>query len=121
MLCSAVRVSSVYSGHLIFFGGGVPQNLQFSLPQTAAKLCAVGFFYRPGRLDSELQIYHGNFLLAGKEHRKLFVTKQSKGCKFMSTSENAPKHVLRPGCARIRWGSFALAQNPLDIGDEGYF
>ena len=44
MLCSAVRVSSVYSGHLIFFGGGFPQNLQFSLPQTAAKLCAVGFF-----------------------------------------------------------------------------
>jgi len=33
----------------------------------------------------------------------------------MSTSENAPKHVLRPGSARIRWGSFAL------IGDEGYF
>jgi len=43
MLCSAVRVSSVYSGHLIFLWG-VPQNLQFSLPQTAAKLCAVGFF-----------------------------------------------------------------------------
>ena len=103
--CVPPFVFPVYTpGILFFFLGGVPQNLLFSLPQTAAKLCAVGVFYRPGRLDSELQIYHGNFLLAGNEHRKLFVTKQSKGCKFMSTSENAPKHVLRPGCARIRWG-----------------
>jgi len=104
MLCSAVRVSSVYSGHLIFFFGGGSPKLTILPPPNGCQIVCCRVFYRPGRLDSELQIYHGNFLLAGNEHRKLFVTKQSKGCKFMSTSENAPKHVLRPGCARIRWG-----------------
>jgi len=36
--------------------------------------CALNFLVR----DNEVQIYHGNFLLVDKKHRKLFVIKQSK-------------------------------------------
>jgi len=56
----------------IFFWGGSPQM--------TAKLCALNIFFQPG---NELEIYHGNILLTDNEHRKLFVIKQSKGCRFM--------------------------------------
>ena len=72
--------SSVYSSRLI--GGGIyppPEKNIISL-QTAAKLCALDLFFDR---DSELQIYHGNFLLMHNRHRKLFVIKQPKGSKFM--------------------------------------
>jgi len=55
--------------------------LQLTIPpQMAAKLCALNLFF--GR-DNELQIYDRNCLLMDKKHRKLFVIKHSKGCKFM--------------------------------------
>jgi len=72
---------SVYSKRLFFWGGGdFPPPSNYNFPQMAVKLCALNLFF--GR-DNELQIYHGNFLLMDTKHRKLFVIKQSKGCKFM--------------------------------------
>ena len=41
--------------------------------------------------DSELQIYHGYFLLTDNKHWKLFVIKQSNGCKFMPKRTKIPK------------------------------
>jgi len=71
--------ASVYSN--IFFGeGNFPENLQSPSKKTAAKLCALNLFSAG---TNELQIYHGNFLLMDNKHRKLFVGKQSIGCKFM--------------------------------------
>jgi len=65
-----------------FFGGNeIPlhqKNLKF--PPTAAKLCALILFF--GR-DNELRTYRGNFDLMHSKHWKLFVAKQSQGCKFM--------------------------------------
>jgi len=60
----------------IFFLGGGQTNL---VPQTAGKLCAVNLFFCQ---DDELPIYHGNFLVMGNKHRKLFVVKQSKCSKI---------------------------------------
>ena len=55
-------------------------------------LC-IFFFSR----DNELQTHHGNFLLMDNKHRKLFVIKQSKGCKFV------PKmHQNRPTFGGLR-------------------
>jgi len=66
---------SVYSRH--FFGGGeIPppkENLQFP-PNGCQIVCSECFFGR----DSELQIYHGNFLLMDNKQRKLFVTKNNR-------------------------------------------
>ena len=61
-----------------FFGGG--ESPRLTIPPNGCQLCALSLFF--GR-DTELQIYHRNFLLIGNKHRKLFVIKQSKGCKFM--------------------------------------
>jgi len=84
--------------------GGIPPPKTLTIPlQTAAKLCALNLFF--GR-DNELQIYHGNFLLMDNKHRKLFVIKQSKGCKFI------PKMYLK-SCARTRWGSLYAPTDPL--------
>ena len=75
------HISSVYSRHLCWGGGGgnfipAPQKT-YNSPQTAAKLSALNLFFR-------LETFK-NFLLVENKHRKLFVRKQSKGCKFMST------------------------------------
>jgi len=81
-----------------FLGWGnfpTQKNLQFP-PQTAAKFCALSLFFSR---DNELQTYHGNFLLMDNKHRKLFVTEQSKGRKFM------------PKCTEIRL-AYALPQTP---------
>ena len=72
--------SSVYSSRLIGAGIPPPQKKIIISFKTAAKLCALDLFFDQ---DSELQIYHGNFLLMHNKHRKLFVIKQPKGCKFM--------------------------------------
>jgi len=45
-------------------------------------MCTLDLFF--GR-DSELEIYHENFLLVDNKHGKLFVIKQTKKCKFMHT------------------------------------
>jgi len=70
---ACLYTARVYSWHL-FLGGQT--NL---VPQTAGKLCAVNFFFCQ---DDELPIYHGNFLVMGNRHRKLFVVKQSKCSKI---------------------------------------
>ena len=58
------------------------ENLQ--LPQTAAKLCAVYSFLRPAQPITKIS-RKLNFLLMDNKLMKLFVIKQSKGCKFMPT------------------------------------
>ena len=60
----------------------------------AAKLCALNLFF--GR-DNELQIYHGNLLLMDNKQRKLFVIKQSKGCKVMPKMHSNMSGGLREG------------------------
>ena len=84
----------------IFLGGEDSLNLQ--LPPTAAKLCALNLFFRP---DNELQICHGNFLLMDNKRRKLFVIRQSKGCKFL------PK-MRQNTLAHTRQGAYALPRSP---------
>jgi len=60
--------------------------------------------------DNELQIYHGIFLLMDNKHRKLFVTKQSKGCKIMPRMhKNTLGGLGPPGPAG---GAHALSQTP---------
>ena len=74
---------TVYSRH-IFTGGGNPPKKTLTIPpstQTDGKLCALNLFFSR---NNELPIYHGNFLLTDNKHRKLFVIKQSKGCKLMT-------------------------------------
>jgi len=51
-----------------------------SLPQTAAKLCALNLFFVQ---ESELQTYHGNILLMDNKLRKFCVIMLSKGCNIM--------------------------------------
>jgi len=48
------------------------KTYNLSPTQTVAKLCALNRFFSA----TELQIYHGNFLLMDNKHRKLFVVKQ---------------------------------------------
>ena len=86
--------------HASFLGGMNPPKKAYNPPQTAAKLCVLIFFRR----DSELQIHHGKFLLIDNKQRKLFVIKQSKGCRFMSKI-----HQNTPGPAG---GAYALLQTP---------
>jgi len=57
-----------YSTHLF---GEIPPKLTIP-PKAAAKLCA---------LNPELKTYHGNLLLRDIKRIKLFVIKQSEGCK----------------------------------------
>ena len=86
----------------IFLGNPPQKNLQSH--QTAAKLCAQNLFCQ----DNELQIYHGNFLLMYNKHRKLFVIKQSKGCRFMpKMHQNTSGDQVPPGPAG---GAYALPQ-----------
>ena len=65
---------------VFFWGGNPPKKETYNSPQTAAKLCALNLFFGQ---DNELQIYRGNFLLMNNKHGKLFVIKQSQGCKLM--------------------------------------
>ena len=76
----------------IFFGGREfsPSQKKLTIPQKAAKFCALNLFF--GR-DNELQIYHGNCLLMDNQHRKLFVTKQSKRASLCLIAQN---YVWRP-------------------------
>ena len=65
--------------HCLFqasFLGGILQT--YNSPSKDCQIvCSKSFF----GWDNELQIYRGNFLLMDSKYRKLFVTKQSKGCK----------------------------------------
>jgi len=57
--------------------GGIPSPEFYNLPNGCQILYSIFF----GRVN-ELHIYHRNFLLMDTEHKKLFVIKQSKWCKF---------------------------------------
>jgi len=75
-------------GIFSFGGGGIsPKKLTIPLPKRLPN-CVLRF----GR-DSELQIYHGNFLLMDNKHRKLFVVKQLKGANLCL---DGPKYVWQP-------------------------
>ena len=68
-----------YSRHL-FGGGGIPPHEKVRIPPArAAKLRALNLFWP----SNELQIYHRDILSVDNKHRKLFVIKQSRGCKLM--------------------------------------
>ena len=97
-------MGSVYSKRLFWGGGDFPPPSNYNFPQMAGKLCALNLFF--GR-DNELQIYHGNFLLMDNKHRKLFVIKQSKVCKFM------PKVHQNTLGGRARWGSLCAPPDSL--------
>ena len=69
--------------------------------------------------DNELQIHHGNFLLTDYKHRKSFVIKQSKGCKFMPKMHHnafggrdlpgpAGELMCSPQIPRPQWGYLLL-------------
>jgi len=74
--CTPVFIPGIF-----FLGGGKsPPKKLTNPPQTAAKMCALNIFFRPGQRITTIS---QNFLLMDNKHRKLFVTKQSKGCKFM--------------------------------------
>jgi len=64
------------------FGWGSPPKKTWQFLPTAAKLCALNLFFDRG---NEFQIYHKNILLINSIHtwKLLFVSKQSKWCKFM--------------------------------------
>jgi len=63
----------------LFKGVPLPPKKLTILPKTVGKLCVLDLFW-PGQ---RIKIYQGNFLLTDNKHRKLFVTKESKWCKFM--------------------------------------
>ena len=78
------RRRTVFIPGIFFFGGGrripPPKKKTYSPPPNSCRIvCSKSFFDG----DSELKIYPGNFLLMDNKHRKLYVIKQSKGCKFM--------------------------------------
>jgi len=78
---AAATAAIVYSKHLFWWEGySPPKNIPFHPPTGCQIVCCKSFCSR----GSESQIYHGNFLLMDSKHRKLFVIKQSKGCRFMS-------------------------------------
>jgi len=101
-------LSSVYSRQFFFGGGGdspPPKNYTIYFPIGCQIVCCKFFFGR----GIELQTYHGNVLMDNK-HRKLFVNKQSKGCKF---TPKCTKYVWRPGSDRTRWGSLCALPDSL--------
>ena len=71
---SDVYALPVFIPGILGWGGGSPSLKR--LPNCVLQI----FFFGQ---DDDLQIYHGNFLLMGNKHGKLFVIKLSKGCKFM--------------------------------------
>ena len=83
---------------IFFFGGGGIFPPKLTIPQMAAKFCAWYFF----RLE---QTYHGNFLM-DSIHRKLFISKQSKG---VNLRLKCIKMRLASGSARTCWGSLCAA------------
>ena len=71
-------LASVYSSHL---GRFLPPQKLKSPQRLPNSVLWISF----GR-GNELQIHHENFLLMNRKHRKLFVDKKSKRCKFMPKS-----------------------------------
>ena len=86
------RLGSVYSGH-IFGGGGETYNS----PPNGCQIVSSKSFFRPGQWITNIL----RKLVTDNKHRKLFVIKRSKGCKFMPKIQ---QKEWRPGSARTRWG-----------------
>ena len=63
---------------------GIPPPQKNTIPPSGCQIvCSKSLSFG---LGNELQIDHGNILLMDKKHRKLFLTKQSEGCKFVPKS-----------------------------------
>jgi len=93
-----------------FLGGGEnpPPSKKLTIPpQTAAKLCALNIFFRLGQRITNIS---QNFLLMENKHRKLFVTKQSKGCKFMPKMHQNTFGSRAP--PEPAGGAYALPRSP---------
>ena len=61
--------------------GESPPPKKLTVPSNGCQVVCSKIFFC---WRSELQIDHVEVLLVDNKHRKLFVVKQSKGCKFMS-------------------------------------
>jgi len=73
---------SVFIPGIFEMGGGeFPTKKTYNPPNSCQVVCSI-FFGRENELQI-YQIYDRNFLLMDNKHRKLFVVKHSKGCKFM--------------------------------------
>jgi len=92
-----------------------PPKKNLQSPQTAAQIVSSMNLF--SSRDNDLQIYHGNFLLMDNKHRKLFVIKQSKGCKSVPKMH---QNFRRSCSARTRWGSLCARFDPL-VTMGGYF
>jgi len=79
IICVYLLLYCLQSFLAVFIPGIFPPLKLTIFPQTATTLCALNLF----GWGSDLQIYHGNILLMGNKHRKLFINKQSKVCKFV--------------------------------------
>jgi len=112
---AAATAAIVYSKHLFWWEGYSPQNIPFHLPAGCQIVCSKSFCGR----GNESQIYHGNFLLMDSKHRKLFVIKQSKGCRFMPKMHQSTfGSWALPGPAG---GAYVLPQNRPHSRNGGLF
>ena len=98
----------------LFGGRQIPppqkKNVQSPHSQTAAKLFAQHLFFGQ---DNELQIFHGNFLLTDTKHWKLFVIKQSEGCRCMPKMHQST--FSGRALSGPAGGAYTLHQAPLAI------
>ena len=94
---------SVYSWNL-FGKGGIPPppKKTYNPPNRCQIVCSK--FFLAGKMNYKC---HGKSLLMYNKHRKLFVIKQSKGCKFMpKIHQNTFGSRALPGTAA--WGAYAI-------------
>ena len=93
----------LFSGILKFrhsvFSISLPQKT-YNSPLNGCQIVCSKSFIRPGQYN-ELQIY-GNFPLIDNKHRKLFVIKQSEGCKFMPTRSSAIAEGPRDASCQLK-------------------
>ena len=105
-------ISATYAvfltGTFFWRKGNPPPSKKLKIPPNGCQtVCSNSFFF--GR-DNELRTYRGNLDLMHSKHGKLFVVKQSQGCKFM------PKMHKNTFSGRAPpWpdgGAYALLQTP---------
>jgi len=109
------NVSHLFSGR----GGSYPHPFpkMYSFPQNGRPNCVlqIVFFCR----CNDLLIDRGNILLMDSKLRKLFVTRQSKGCKFMPKCTEV--RLLAGLCADPLGGDYPLLRPLSRNGDAAYF
>ena len=92
----------------LFFKTAISSSPKITIPPKVLRIVCCNFFFRR---DYKLQTYHENFLSMDNKYRKLFVIKQSKGCKFMPKIRlNKFGSRAPPGAAGR--GAYALFQAP---------